>query len=52
MAGLVEVIATVVSQDGVTKVFRFEFETEEDALGFLDTSNDPEGLVHVEALHA
>jgi hypothetical protein len=34
-----------------TKVYRFEFETEQDALMFLDTSDEPHGLVHAEQLH-
>jgi hypothetical protein len=35
-----------------TKVFRFEFETEQDALMFLDTSDEPHGLVNEEQLKA
>lgn len=33
-----------------TKVWRMEFETEEDVLTYLDTSDDPNGLLNVEEL--
>jgi hypothetical protein len=57
-----EIIATVVflesAEDEVngsrtypcTRVFRFEFETVEDALGFLDTSEDIPGLVDADEI--
>jgi hypothetical protein len=50
---LVEMIVTVVipatkDEPAGTKIFRFEFETEDDALGFIDTSEDIPGLVHGE----
>ena len=41
-----------VTEPAHTRVWRMEFETEEDALMFLDTSDDPGGLNNVEVLQA
>jgi hypothetical protein len=54
---VVVTVATVVNDAYVgghviTKVFRYEFETEEDALMFLDTSNEPKGLMAVQQMGA
>jgi len=58
-----EVIVTVVGVEQVTtedfstilvapttRVFRMEFDTIENALNYIDTSNDPKGLVNVQEM--
>jgi hypothetical protein len=53
---MVVTISGVVLEDGAvyagTKVYRFEFETEENAMAFLDTSDEPDGLIDSNMLAA